>query len=150
MSLKVPSRTLSEHLRRLHLFTQYAEEKIRAAIQKTEQMGTEAEEVGGIDLKEWADSYADLLITIRLVVLNNQELQTIFEASLANKVANAIVMAENWELLSQVDYCLIAAGISQVRDRATMVAAITEIARRGGEGASRLEWLAKALEREGY
>lgn len=154
----VPSQSLSEHLRRLHQFTQNAEEKLRTALSRTEQMGIEAEgvsdridEAHGADLdEETVACIVDLLITIRLVVIGNEELQRKFEASIANKVANAITLAEAWQLLTQIDYILIAAEISQVRDREIMKAAVGEIVRRGGDGAQRLDWLAEALKREGY
>lgn len=151
MSQKVPSKTQSEHLRRLHAFTQNAEEKLRLALQQTEDMGAEAEDVGKApDLATWIDSYADLLITIRLVVLGNEELQKIFEVSIANKVANAITLAENWELLQRVDASLIACSITQVQDQETMNDAITLAEKWGGEGAQRLGWLVKALKKNGY
>lgn len=151
-----PSQSLSEHLRRLHQFTQKAEEKVRDAIKATEQLGVEAEEAKlageahDINLSEIIACYADLLITIRGLVLSNEELKMLWEASLANKVANAITLAEAWQLLTQIDYILIAAEISQVRDREIMKAAVGEIARRGGGGVDRLKWLSEALKREGY
>lgn len=164
---------LRRYLAQLHTYAQNIEVTFRKAVEDTAQVGREAE-AAEIDFKafteEWtamllvaqdladengklavfAESWADLLLTIRAKIAANEELRVMLETSLANKIGNAELIGQNIGWLAEVTPEWIANYISLVRSEGIMRDAI-EIADGRGEPATlRLKWMANKLKELGY
>lgn len=174
MSVKPINQPLDRYLRQLHAYAQNTEVTIRKMIEDTAQVGREAEaarldftvfaaswaamlltiqelaDEAGIDLAVFASSWADLLLTIHALVTSNKELGEMMQASISNKVSNAILISQNLEWLNEVTPGLIANQISMIRSQDIMNDAMAELASRGEPPALRLKWLAEWLKKNGY
>lgn len=140
---------LSRHLRKLHAHTQNTEEQILGMIEQVKVTGSEANQAE-IDFTSFASSFTNLILTVKNLTSTNQELNEALKVSIANKVANAVMVAENMDLLAQVDYIYLANQIIKILDQETIEHAVKELDSWGDEGRERLKWFAHALKKEGY
>lgn len=174
MTTKSMNKTLDDNLRRLHTYAQNVETTVRRGVEDTAQVGREAEAVNldfvafldnwtamlpvvhdladdaGVDPSVLASGWGDLLLTIRGRVAANEELRETMETSIANKIANALMIVRNLDLLAEIDFIMIANQVSLIKDVQTVRAAVGEIKKRGGDGLERLQWFADALKENGY
>lgn len=148
MSTKTLHGTLSRHLRRLHTHAQNTEEQVLSIIEQVKVTGTEANQAE-VDFSSFAASFTNLILTVHNLTSSNQELGEALKQSLTNKVANAIMVAENMDILAQVDYIFWANQTMLISSYETVENGVKEMASRGEEGREKLEWLSKALKRAG-
>lgn len=148
MPTKEINPSLNRHLRQLHGFSQNSEEQTRRLVQDTKALDPHADK-SEVDFKAFAASYADLLLSIRSLTASNKEMEEALKESISNKVANAIMVSENMDILAQIDYIFLANQIMMILDYETVEQAVLEMLKRGPEGREKIEWLNKALKRSG-
>lgn len=174
MTAKTPREILDDNLRRAHAYAQAIEETFRKAIEKTTQVGREAEavqidfeafaknwaampavahdlaEAAGVDPSVFASSWGDALITIREQALENEAFKRTMQTSISDKIANARFLEWNFQWLEEVTPALIADFLSMVRSQGIMDDSLDELASRGEPATERLKWMAEWLKKNGY
>ena len=90
----------------------------------------------------------ELFEGIRVRAANSKEMKEVLERSMSNQVAAAIMVAENLDLLHDIDPIRIANTLEMVRDEMTMKAVITELNSRGDDSQERYKWIKEAITNE--